>query len=388
MLTGLSHAKSQVILLKTGEQVQLPSPPHETLFLSRKNIVRIQEKSQSIVLQAQQKGTLTLKQGSSLKIIQVVLPHEKTGWMQFFDIIEKDPWLTIHFLENTLQLQGSMYRFQTWRRIYLLSKKYQIPYTIKAYISPKVQNQAEKFFQSQLKKTFFKIQWGPPVQAEASQKNLLFTYFGIAQKEQPLLAPLVETRLLLTQVSKNWSKAFNIQSSFDWSLFSIDKIAQTYFNQGEGRILASAQMITESGQTSHYLLGGEAPVHTFNAETSSKSVRWKPYGINISITPKTMNRRIVQITLSSEISEIDHAHSSEGSPAVKTLRLKTTLSAENNKTLALSHFHRNHSGSSWQTPLSWIQAVSSLGFGKGFSYEKSKTILFMTPKIIHRRRLP
>ena len=236
-------------------------------------------------------------QNTSNTIIYVVFDDQKQGWLEFIDFIQKDPWLNLGYpsskTPSPLVIQGHLYRFRTWKQLYRLSEKYQIPYITKVKISQNVKIQAEHFFKTQLNQNPFVIQWNSPITAQVSKnfQNSFFSHFGISTHPDHTLnplPPLVEIHLLFAQVSRNWSKSFHLQSSLDWSLFSIDHIAQAYFNTGEGKIIASTKILTESGQTAKYLSGGETPIHHIHLKTSSKSIRWKPYGVNITITPQVL----------------------------------------------------------------------------------------------------
>ena len=391
-LTGTAFANP--IILEIGEKLRLPSPPSSQITLSQKGIVSIQEEDLFITLTAQKTGNIQLIQNTSPLLIYVVFKDQKQGWLEFMDIIKQDPWLNLshppQISPSPLVIQGHLYRFRTWKQLYQLSEKHQIPYTTKVKISQNVKIQAERFFKSQLKHHPFVIQWNSPITAQVSKnfQNSFFSHFGISTQKDKNLFPFVELHLLFAQVSRHWSKNVHLQSSLDWSLFSIDHIAQAYFNKGEGKITASIKILTESGQTATYISGGETPVHHIHLETSSKSIRWKPYGINIAITPKVLFQNQIELNISSNISEIDHAHSSEGSPATKTLNFQTTLTAENNKTLILSQLNRNHTGSSSRKPFSLLHSISSLALGRGSSHEKSQSLIFITPKIIHRKFSP
>ena len=390
LLTSFAFAQKPIVLA-LGEKLRLPSPPSSQITLSQKGIVSIQEEDFFITLTAQKTGNVQLIQNTSTINIYVVFDYQKKGWLEFINIIQQNPWLNLSRSSQNpsspLVLQGHFYRFRTWKKLYQLSEKHQIPYTTKAKASQNVQQQAVHFFKSQLKHHPFIIHWNKPITVQVNKnfQNSFFSHFGISTQKGKQFSPFVELHLLFAQVSHSWFKNFHLQSSLDWSLFSIDHIAQKYFNKGEGKITDSIKILTESGQTAKYISGGETPVHHIHLETSSKSIRWKPYGINITITPKVLFQNQIELNISANISEIDHAHSSEGSPAVKTLNFQTTLTAVNNKTLILSQLNRNHVGSFSRKPFSLLHSLSSLALSRGSSFEKSQSLIFITPKIIRRK---
>lgn len=280
-------------------------PPNEKITLSEKNIISLQEKTNSILIQAQSKGQLTLTQGSSQKHIYVV--ENKEGW-QLFRKISKDPWLRLEFSQNKIQIQGQLYRFKTWKYLSFLSQKHSIPYLFKAQIPIEIQNQAHEYFKKQINQSF-EIQWNSPVTVQIPsnfEKEYLFSSFGFSitqDKNIITLLPLVEIKILVTQVTENLSKNIALHPEFapessepittpqpkTFNLNSLtqlaEKIAEFYRGSARGDIISSSQTIVESGQTIDYLFGGEVPVHQTHLETLSTSIDWKPYGLRLKLSP-------------------------------------------------------------------------------------------------------
>ena len=210
-------------------------------------------------------------------------------------------------------------------------------------------------------------------------------------KQKILLSPMVRVQIYIAEISKSWQR----QSGFKWPesvkahIFPLSLSREELFiqlqaleNKGEGQILASPNLICQSGSNASFLAGGEFPIKT-SGYTGGKVV-WKPHGVMLNIKPLAESNGNMKIELSVEVSLIDNAQSVEGVPALKTNRIFSHFNLKQKSTLALSGLILQDLGSSSdQTPgLSQIPLLGRLFQSKNFREQKSELIVFVTPEVL------
>ena len=379
---------SNVIFMSPGEYEKLKSPAGERILLSQSGIITVSENNNQIVLKARKIGSLFLEKGSKTLFIQVLEKSKKHGLSQFIQHVENTPWLDWGFSEKQIELTGAVYRFSAWKALAEISQKHQLNYITKAHISHKVRKEAQDFFSKHV--SDFKIFWTTPLKAATAEKpQPLFSHYGIiSEKNEDLFpSPLIKLRLTLSEMNLNQAKKWNFSSAIQ--LVETSFIQKQFLNnQGESNIFSEAVLITENKQPAHFLFGGEAPVHSYNYESKAKNINWKDYGLSVTLTPHVKNNfqssiKSVFLDFSVEISEIDPAYSSEGSPASKTHRLSSKIHLPEEKTLCLSSLKRLQTGKSSHTPFMLsIPLVGSLLHSGGKSKEKSQAVICITPEIL------
>ena len=383
--------------METGEQKQIPSPPNEQISISKKGIIKIQERQNSIILKARKKGLVFLDQGLSTKVIKVLQPPEKQSWQAFLAEVNKAPWLKWSFDDSQIYVSGSLYRFNVWQKLAEISKKNQIPWSLHAEVSKKVQTKVLDFFKT--KGAVFQIRWGAPVSVivpKDTQNDSLFSSYGVfVQKDLSQTAfapPLVKIKILLTETSRDISKILQIKASaggiIEKPLEYIEGIIHNAQSQGEGHIIAQTELTIQSGEEARFRVGGEAPIHQYHFENQTASVNWKPYGLSITVTPLVINFKKIKLSFEVEISEIDHAYSSHGSPAAKNHRLGSKITLQNGSTFLLSQLKRSQWGKSKKRPgmLSGLPLFGQISSQSGFSKENSSAMIFITPQILSQRQ--
>ncbi len=374
----ISKSSNSLILMEPGEQKKLPSPYGEKITLSRPGLISIQEEGPFIRLKARKTGELFLDQGSSTRWIKILPTNEKIKWTNFLKLIESIPWLKWSFYGNKIYVSGSMHRLQDWKKLAQNSKRNQIPYTMNADISEAVKKDFLHFAKDQEP---FKILWHKPVQVILPFNHpSLFSDYGI-QTVTDEKNFLIELNLLLAETSSNNSRFFNASIRLITEpLQSIQSQFHHYKNKGMGRILTSTSLITENKKTARFFMGGEIPIPQYHTENQSTDIHFKPYGLSLNFTPQIVPDKKVHLKLDTEISEIDPS-SSKGS--TKNHRIQSEITIPEGQSLLLSDFQRTSLGKNKEQPKSFlIPLFSSLLSQKEIFKEKSKALIFITPRIV------
>lgn len=389
------------ILMEIGEKKQIPSPSEDVIILSKKDIIQIQEKKNHINIIGKKKGTLYLKQGLYRNIIKVMEKSEKENWIEWLNIFSENSLfsnLRWDFIENKFHISGSIYRFKTWKKLASISKAKNVPYSLYAHIHPQVQNQAQKYFQSELKPLPIEFQWSFPPKIFSYKKWEInpFSHFGILLKQSKYLRtplPLIELHFVIINMNNNLSKHLNFNLEYNSSqiidspLSLILSSIQHSKEKGKDQVITSKKIITKTGSASKFFLGGEIPIYHFHPERNTTLISFKSYGLSINVTPEIQEKNIIHLNLVTEISEIDPAYSTEKAPATKNYRVNTQLHINEGKTLLLSLFERFQKGQSSSNPgfISGLPLIGSFFSQKRQSKEKSQFYLFITPKILSNK---
>jgi pilus assembly protein CpaC len=79
---------------------------------------------------------------------------------------------------------------------------------------------------------------------------------------------------------------------------------QAFESVGLVRTLAEPNLTAVSGESAHFLVGGEFPVPVGEDSTGRVTVDFKQYGVGLGFTPVVMSKGRISLKLSTEVSEI------------------------------------------------------------------------------------
>ncbi len=99
--------------------------------------------------------------------------------------------------------------------------------------------------------------------------------------------------------------------------------------EGLAKSLAEPNLVTLSGETARFLVGGEIPIPTASVN-GVVTVEWKPFGVGLVFSPVILNNGEISLKLESEVSAVDNTISvSTGSgitvPGFTTRRATTAV---------------------------------------------------------------
>lgn len=95
---------------------------------------------------------------------------------------------------------------------------------------------------------------------------------------------------------------------------------QWLIDKGVAKIVARPNLLAKDGQEASFFVGGEFPIPTYsqNAGDVYISVTYKDYGTKLTFTPRVINNDVINLQITTELSEIDEAH---------TVKISNQLSA-------------------------------------------------------------
>jgi pilus assembly protein CpaC len=150
--------------------------------------------------------------------------------------------------------------------------------------------------------------------------------------------------------------------------------------RGHGRVLASPNLICQSGQEAEFLAGGEFPIKFVNYK--QKEVIWKKYGILLKVKPKADSSGRMNLKIETEVSSITEIV--DGIPSLATNRVSTTFDLKETKTIVLSGLLKDQNTTS-QSGLPWLQRIPILGSlfsSEDYIQKRTELLIFVRPEIL------
>jgi pilus assembly protein CpaC len=225
----------------------------------------------------------------------------------------------------------------------------------------------------------------------------------IAGSQTVELKPMIEVEVIIAEVKKNAVQNLGVQwpgnysatiipagdlSSATTTFNGITPQLNALFSDEENKVLANPRLLCRSGETAHFVAGGEIPIKIFNWKSSD--VIWKRYGVILDITPLADLSQGISTKLVTEISLIDEAHTVEHIPGFLTNRIETHFDIRGSKTIALSGLIKSEVGrGTTGTPL--LGQIPILGeLFKSHNYRDNRTelVVFVTPRVISPENPP
>ena len=110
--------------------------------------------------------------------------------------------------------------------------------------------------------------------------------------------------------------------------------------QGKGKILSKPRLVVISGKEALFNVGGEVPIKSVTSNNTggliTENTTFKQYGVTMAVTPSIQAENLVNITLNTEISEIDGSKPTGTDVAFLTRSAKTQLLLQDHQTIVLA----------------------------------------------------
>ncbi|AKL97662.1 type II and III secretion system protein [Endomicrobium proavitum] len=152
---------------------------------------------------------------------------------------------------------------------------------------------------------------------------------------------------------------------------------------GAAKVLSKPKLVTKSGTTAKFMVGGEFPVVATAIGTSQ--IEWKEYGIMMSITPVVKDNKI-DIKLETELSRLDYNAPVAGYPSVAKRKASSNLQIKDGETMVLAGLIETTKGNTVEgIPLLCDIPILGALFSYTKHYEtKTNVLIFVTTKIIQQ----
>lgn len=173
-----------------------------------------------------------------------------------------------------------------------------------------------------------------------------------------------------------------IIGSGQWSRYTVFSSALKFLQEkGAAQILSKPKLVTKSGTTAKFLVGGEFPVVATG--TTASSIEWKEYGIKTEVLPK-VDGDYIDLVLTTEVSRLDWANKVQGYPAVATRKATSSVRIKSGETIALAGLLETVK-EEHKTGIPLLSDIPLLGvlFSRKSTIEnKTNILIFVTPKLV------
>ena len=392
------------IVLAVGESYRLRAPLGASAWLSTGRVISLREQNLHFVLQAKKTGEVLLNVNHKLYRVQVLSRADKQKWMRLNQFLQSRKGLTLQVSKGEFYINGQLLRIKDFKDLVQFCQTQNITYFFQTKVPVALQAPLKQF----LKQQFFQQQeslhilWEeqplaillPARHPHINFYKRLFKNQGIVIKEDSSLMaqlPSIELQLLLVessrnssfQIRKNWGSPF-VSRLLKPKLFQeILSSLQAMEQKGLAHILSQATLLTEHGKEARFHSGGEVPIPDFHPETGQATIKWKPYGIQLSFESKTDWNNNIHIQVQAETSEVDHSQSASTSPSIRNNKINTSLVLRDGQTIALTTLVRRQGGKSFSAPLpvSRLPLAGEFLSLKGKLKERTSLSIFITANL-------
>ena len=185
----------------------------------------------------------------------------------------------------------------------------------------------------------------------------------------------------------------NLPQGTKFGLGSFERISKiqakmkALMERGNAKLLAKPKLVTKSGQEAKFVVGGEIPVVTTDAE-GKQTVTWRQYGVQFTIKPQVTRNGKLDTYLNPRVSRLDWANAVDYGngqlPAIKSSEVNTKVVIPDGDTVAIGGLIQNYKSENIQKipVLGDIPILGALFKSKEYQQRRSELLILVTPKII------
>lgn len=163
-------------------------------------------------------------------------------------------------------------------------------------------------------------------------------------------------------------------------------LLQALENKGVVRTLAEPNLTALSGQSADFLAGGEYPIPVLN--NGDISIQYKPFGVELSFTPRVVDGDIINLEIAASVSSIDTANGyTSGTFSVSAFKRRstsTTVEMRDGQSFAIAGLLQDDFNDlNGQIP--WLGDVPVLGAlfrSAEFERKQSELVIIVTPHLV------
>jgi len=178
---------------------------------------------------------------------------------------------------------------------------------------------------------------------------------------------------------------FNFTRHGDNFLTFIDALKEN----GLLRILAEPTLMTYSGKTANFLVGGEFPVPVSQSgDSNAITIEWKSFGVGLNFTPTVLNNEKINMLIEPEVSELDFGAGvlvqGTAVPGVAITRVSTTVELGDGQSFAIAGLLKdNFSQIVAETPvLGQVPILGTLFRSNQFLKNETELVIVVTPHLV------
>ncbi len=397
--------RGEELWLRVGEARSLSAPSGKSIRVGTRGILKVIDGNSSVKIVGLKPGVSPLIIGNLSYLVRVSLSNQKEFSLALRDLLKNMMGLKLRSDTNPLSIGGTLLRFSDWQRIADLARTHQGEYVFAAQALPDVARRALDFLGQQAREKGFPVvrfRADPEFTAQVPKAAAglkagiahLFKPYGIrieSTDSELMLQPLVRTRVILAELSKEDSTQFGVRWPSEYQAQIIPHLAgspdalmvalQALEARGQAQILASPNLLCRSGSEARFHAGGEFPIRIISKTTHD--VIWKQHGVLLRVKPQADFQGSISLEIETEVSLLDMANAVEGIPALKSNTVKSHFDLPGKRTIAISGLLRQELGESKEglPYLTRIPILGALFSSQSYMKRQSELVIFVTPEI-------
>jgi pilus assembly protein CpaC len=174
---------------------------------------------------------------------------------------------------------------------------------------------------------------------------------------------------------------------------SAKAMIQAFERVGLVRTLAEPNLTALSGESAHFLAGGEFPVPVGQDSTGRVSVEFKQYGVGLGFTPVVLGQGRISLKVSTEVSELSNSggftlttgsSSTLAIPGLTVRRVETTVELPSGGAIMLAGLMQNTTKQNLDSlpGLQQLPVLGSLFRSRDFLNNESELVVIITPYLV------
>lgn len=179
----------------------------------------------------------------------------------------------------------------------------------------------------------------------------------------------------------------SLSKSFRGTSFSVSAVVRLLESKGLIRMLAEPNLTAISGQTAHFLAGGEFPVPVPQGDNVI-TIQFKKFGVGLSFTPVILGGNRISLKVAPEVSQLSSSGAIEVNglriPALTTRRVETSVELGSGQSFVIAGLLQRTS----TTDLSKIPGVGNVPIigklfrSENFQRNETELVVIVTPYIV------
>lgn len=365
------------VYLAIGETHSVATQSLQTLRVEKKGIVSIKDHHDFLVFTGKKIGHTQVHLGPQTFTLHVLKKKYKETLEQLvlWQKGKRGPEIKIE--QNQLKVTGRLLDSDDFFSLRQFTNE-QSEFHLQSSVAPQVQAQIDLKVQKLLKNqnlfvspVLFEPHWHIQIQnqfkKDLSRYQKILKPLGIEtilDSHQLTQVPVIEIKVYIAHIKKNFLREWGVEwpsqvsttvlNSRHMELQSFQTSLKALETHGQGQVLASPTLLTESGKTGEFHSGGEFPVRT--TTQFNNNVQWKRYGLFLKTKPTANTQKHLQIDIDIELSTLDQNMVSDGVPALVRSHIKTQVNLKSPQPILISGFLKEEIGRG-SSGLPWLQQI-------------------------------
>ena len=406
MLIFSSPTFATEILIAVGATEKI-TRPISRVWVQDRSVLEVESLGNGIRLKGIKPGATIIRLNDQETKVQVIPPGTVQSLKTVKEHLKKIIGLQADVTNQGIILTGTLFQFSDWLSIQRLAADQNIKYLLKArFIDEKIEKNAETEINTELKNRGLKpmnLLFSRGVLAKINPQSNQFEIYkecleswGVEIIKDPAaleMSPTVKVEITIAEVNSSFARNIGISpptSAQATILFGEGGIsfepgsakANFFEAAGNGKILASPNLICKSDNEAEFWAGGEIPIQLISFRRHE--ITWRKYGILLKVKPKADSSGHINLKVETEVTNIDQSKAIDSIPAFSTNKVSTNFDMRKPGIIVLSGLVRNDQGDS-STGLAGLSRIPILGHlfsSKDFNERKTELLILLKPTIL------